>query len=468
MVTTATSGGNIATDGGAAVTQRGVCWSTSQNPTTALGTKTTDGPGTGAFSSTLSNLSPNTTYYVKAYATNSVGTAYGNEITFKTLADIPVTVTFPVTNITTASAQAGGSVNADNGSPVTERGVCWSTSQNPTVSLSTKTTDGSGTGNFTSTITGLSVNTTYYVRAYATNGVGTSYGTQFVFTTLANLPTVTTASLTNITSISATGGGTVVSDGGAPVTERGICWGTSQTPTTADNKLALGSGLGTFSGGITGLQAGADYYVRAYATNLAGTAYGIATSVNGLTADINNLLSKAYIDELKRIGIPIHGGVSPPDVSGIYSFTPNVLKGTNIPNDYTTGSVFMDVYIQFSGQDNTKLTVDVDYYDNKLSTSIGSFIVGSGNNFTIFCKTTSTGDNGKAVIMVQIYSGTIDDTGIINSYFGVIMADNGGNAGIISNGQGRVFWDSDGISDRISRLKSARIPARLPKPTDKR
>lgn len=457
--TAAVSGGNATSDGGAAITARGVVWNTATNPTLA-NAKSIDGSGTGTYTSALANLTPNTTYYVKAYVTNSAGTAYGNEITFKTPADVPTIGTNSITNITSSSASAGGNVIADNGSAVTARGVCWSTSQNPTTSLTTKTSDGSGTGNFTSSITGLSPNTVYYVRAYATNSVGTSYGTQFTFTTLANLPTVTTASLSNITSTSANGGGTVVSDGGATVTERGLCWGTSQTPNINNSKLVLGSGLGTFTGQITGLQAGVNYYVRAYATNSAGTAYGIATSVNGLTADINNLIEQRWIDELKRLGMPINSGVTPPNVNCIFSVTPMVLKSTNIPNDnYTIGYQINDEKIQFSLQDNSTLTIKVDYVSGSTTTtSTGSFIVGSGNDFTIFSKTISTDSNGVKTTMVEIFSGTMDTNSVRNFYNGLIMIDNGGdNAHYILNGQGRVFWDRDGVSEKVSSLKSAHI-----------
>jgi len=81
--TTATCGGNVTADGGAAVTARGVCWSTTQNPTTA-NSKTTNGTGLGTYTSNITGLSPNTTYYVRAYATNANGTAYGEQRTFKT------------------------------------------------------------------------------------------------------------------------------------------------------------------------------------------------------------------------------------------------------------------------------------------------------------------------------------------------------------------------------------------------
>ncbi|HOW17552.1 MAG TPA: hypothetical protein PLC79_00835 [Phycisphaerae bacterium] len=83
--TTATSGGSVTSDGGATVTARGVCWSTSPDPTIADGT-TLDGTGTGVFTSSITGLAPSTTYHVRAYATNSVGTAYGPDLTFTTAA----------------------------------------------------------------------------------------------------------------------------------------------------------------------------------------------------------------------------------------------------------------------------------------------------------------------------------------------------------------------------------------------
>jgi len=80
---TATSGGNITSDGGSAITSRGVCWSIAQSPTTN-DNKTEDGSGTGTFTSTLTGLSPVSSYYVRAYATNSEGTTYGDEVSFTT------------------------------------------------------------------------------------------------------------------------------------------------------------------------------------------------------------------------------------------------------------------------------------------------------------------------------------------------------------------------------------------------
>lgn len=275
-------GGNVTSDGGATVTARGVCWSTSSNPT-INGNHTTDGTGTGTFTSSITGLAENTTYYVRAYATNTKGTAYGSQKNFTTLsggssATTPTVTTSTPSNITDNSATCGGNVTSDGGATVTARGVCWSTSQNPTISGS-HTTDGSGTGSFTSSITGLAENTTYYVRAYATNSEGTSYGSQKSFTTesggsSATIPTVTTATPFDIAIYSAACGGYVLSDGGATVFERGICYSTSQNPTTSSYTVQSGSGTGSYTCYMTGLNQSTTYYVRAYAINSEGTAYG--------------------------------------------------------------------------------------------------------------------------------------------------------------------------------------------------
>ena len=179
----AVSGGTISSDGGASITARGVCWSTSTNPTIALTTKTNDGTGTATFTSNISNLTPGTIYYVRAYATNSLGTSYGNEITFSALAVIPTITTSTVSTITTSTASSGGTISSDGGASITARGVCWSTSANPTIALSTKTNNGSGIGTFVSNLSSLALNVTYYIRSYATNIVGTGYGNEISFTT---------------------------------------------------------------------------------------------------------------------------------------------------------------------------------------------------------------------------------------------------------------------------------------------
>ena len=178
---TATSGGNITDDGGAPITVHGVCWSTNENPTID-DNKTEDGTGAVSFTSSVTGLEPNTTYYLRAYATNSAGNGYGSTMSFTTQARFPVLSTREVTDITENSATSGGNITDDGGVLITAHGVCWSTNENPTID-DNKTEDGTGAGSFTSSVTGLEPNTTYYLRAYATNSAGTSYGSIMSFTT---------------------------------------------------------------------------------------------------------------------------------------------------------------------------------------------------------------------------------------------------------------------------------------------
>ena len=274
----AISGGNITSDGGAPITARGVVWSTSQNPTVETNQGiTSNGTGTGSFTSNLTNLQPGTVYYVRAYATNSIGTVYGNQQNFTTQDGLPILTTTAVTSITATTAISGGNITSDGGFAVTARGVVWSTTQNPTTTSNQGiTSNGTGTGSFTSNLTNLQPGTVYYVRAYATNSVGTTYGSQQTFTTLDGVITLTTNAVTSITATTATSGGNITSDGGAAITARGVVWSTSQNPTVETNNgiTSNGTGTGSFTSNITNLQHETNYYVRAYATNSYGTQYG--------------------------------------------------------------------------------------------------------------------------------------------------------------------------------------------------
>lgn len=173
--------GLITNFGGDSILIKGICWSTKQNPTIA-DNKTTTVEGVENFIGLITGLTPATTYYVRAFATNSAGTGYSSQYIVTTSALAPTLTTWEVSEIAETKAISGGNISADGGALVTARGVCWSTSQNPTID-GMKTSDGSGTGTFTSNITGLISNTTYYIRAYATNNSGTSYGNQQTFTT---------------------------------------------------------------------------------------------------------------------------------------------------------------------------------------------------------------------------------------------------------------------------------------------
>ena len=293
--TSAVAGGNITNDGGAEIQERGVVYSTTEYPTTS-NNKIQCSKGTGSFTCNLTNLSDETTYYVRAYAINKKGTAYGEQVSFKTKAyNLPTVTTNDATNILYHSASIGGNVTNDGGVSVTERGVVYGTSQNPTIS-NNKIISGTGTGTFTCELTGLLDGTNYYVRAYARNKTGVAYGEQKTFTTKAyQKPTVTTTAVSNITFNSATIGGTVSSDGGASITERGLVY-SSTTPNPTINQTVVKShtnGLGSFTCYLTGLMAGTTYYVRAYAKNAIGISYG--ESVQFKTSNAGYVTVKAIM-----------------------------------------------------------------------------------------------------------------------------------------------------------------------------
>ena len=300
--TTATGGGNVSSDGGAAVTARGVCWNTSSNPS-ILDSKTSNSTGTGTFVSALTGLAPGTTYYVRAYATNSIGTSYGNEVNGITTAVLPLITTSAVTGLTSTAATCGGTISSDGGAAVSARGVCWSLSQNPTTADS-KTVTGTGTGSFTSSITGLTPGTTYYIRAYATNSIGTVYGNQITTITTIDIPVLTTTAVSGITSSGGASGGTITSNGGATITLSGICWSVNQGPTIADSKTTNGTSTGGFASSVSGVNSSTTYYVRAYATNSSGTAYGNQVSFTTSALVIGQAYQGGIIAYIYVVGDP--------------------------------------------------------------------------------------------------------------------------------------------------------------------
>ncbi len=183
----ATSGGDVKSDGELEVTARGVCWGTSINPTKEGG-HTVDGSGAGVFASQLTGLNPGTLYHVRAYATNNAGTSYGDDLTFNTEAlKVPSLTTTEPYNITSTMATSGGNITSDGGESVTAWGVCWSTSPNPTTE-DDHTFDEVKNRGFVSFISGLNAGTVYHVRAYAINSQGTGYGQDIEFTTVGQCP----------------------------------------------------------------------------------------------------------------------------------------------------------------------------------------------------------------------------------------------------------------------------------------
>lgn len=275
-MTTATVEGNVTNDGGSPVTERGICYSIYENPSLSDSVRLA-GTGIGRFYCEMTNLTNATTYYIRAFATNSEGTSFGDVITIRTVEHplLATVTTDEVSDITINTAVCGGNVLNDGFAEVTERGICYATHQEPTV-FDYKVAGGEGLGLFQCRMSGLEMLTTYYVRAYAKNSEGYAYGNEVSFVTADEtyLPEVITHPVTDFNHFYAIGGGEVVANGGLDIIERGICWSTSPNPVTTGNKLTAGTGMGEFSCRMLSLFGNTTYYVRAFAANAAGLAYG--------------------------------------------------------------------------------------------------------------------------------------------------------------------------------------------------
>jgi len=220
---------------------------------------------------------------------------------------LPTISTVAPANITSGSATAGGNIMSDGRASITDRGICWALTANPTFD-NNKIASGTGDGVFSADITGLQLATIYHVRAYATNSVGTSYGEDFEFTTLAVTPAIATREIGEVSWTTATSGGINISDGGSAITARGVCWSASSGPVVGGSHTEDGSGTSSFVSNLTGLTSNTVYYVRAYATNSMGTTYGNELSFRTSSVTVPSLTTDAVTEV--TIDAAVSGGRS--------------------------------------------------------------------------------------------------------------------------------------------------------------
>ncbi|MDB5268891.1 MAG: hypothetical protein JWP58_1931 [Hymenobacter sp.] len=394
--TSAVLGGSVTADGGDAVTGRGVVYSPTNTTPAIAGTGVTqdaNGTGTGTFSKTISALTPGTTYYVRAYATNSAGTSYGAVQSFTTTAVAPTVTTDAATSIATTSAVLGGSVTADGGAAVSERGVVYSTTNTTPTTSDTKDTNGTGTGTFSETITGLTSRTTYYVRAYAINSVGTSYGAVQTFTTLNIAPVVTT-----------TGGNTTfIIGGGAVAIDNGL------TVTDADNATLASATVSITSG----LQSGQDVLQFSNTNTTTFGNIGSAASANGTlplsspgaTATVaqwqaalravafNNSVGTAPTTT-RTVSFVVNDGTSasaPATKNVVFAAPTTVVSVTRLtPSPTATAQVRYQVVFSRSVSGVTVSNFNITNTGSVSGTNVSS-VVGSGTTYTVTVNT-GTGD----------------------------------------------------------------------------
>jgi uncharacterized protein (TIGR02145 family) len=302
--TSARIGGRVVDNGGSEVTEFGVYWGTSSNPDTS-GTKLALGLGTAVFYDTLQNLTSGVKYFVKAYATNKNGTAYGNETFFTTQINLPTLATSVVSDITPTSAIIGGNITDDGGFEISSRGVYWGI-KSDLLNSGTKLELGTGKGIFSTSLIDLEKGITYYYQAFAVNIKGTVYGEMLSFTTNPELPVVSTTDVVNIGTHSAMLGGEIKSNGGSSIIERGIYWGKSTEPQTSGTKFIIGSTGSSFIDSIKILLPQTTYYFVAYAINSKGTSYGTEKSfktLGGLPKIGNRFTDSITTSNVKLSGI---------------------------------------------------------------------------------------------------------------------------------------------------------------------
>jgi len=282
----AKSGGIIANDGGGAITAKGVCWNTTGTPTTDDSTSN-EGTGTADYESRLTPLNPSTLYYVRAYATNSAGTAYGQEETLTTAAaTIPTVLLYNATDYDSSQIRLWGRIIDNGGSAITSKGFVWNLTGNPT-QTSNFNSGGSGDADFNVLITGLPSGVIIYMRAVAQNssGWGLGYVAEVTLSAEGYPPTVTMGSITNVTPTHVTAAGEVTDDGSSTISERGFVVSLTsvnsnpQISGTGVTKFIVSGTTGAYSGEITGLTCGSDYSINSYAMNAEGVGYGSTTTV---------------------------------------------------------------------------------------------------------------------------------------------------------------------------------------------
>jgi hypothetical protein len=180
---------------------------------------------------------------------------------------------------------------------------------------------------------------------------------------------------------------------------------------------------------------------------------------DGLSQDIHNIVPDSILTKMKALGLPINEGTTPPNIEKIYLASPFVLKATNRPSDFVIGYQFSDYKVQFYQQNNSKLSILLDYINGPESgTGLGGFVSGANNKFSVFAKLSAT-SNGDKADLIQVISGTIVSGAIKDLYFANFMLNNYGNPHgyWIGQGQGRVIYDSDGNSPEQSTFKSLSI-----------
>ena len=285
--------------------EKGFVYAETPNPTIENTKIQVGGVGDGEYSMQINNLTRNMLYYVRAYIINTQGVYYSkNEISFKIETTPPAVSVKPISNLDVIkrTATLNGVVDDEGVPAYTERGFVYHIEGNPTIENTRIVTSGKGKGEFSANISNLNTDQPYYVRAYAINDGGITYSnTQETFTLSTSLASVSISQVSDmdIDDASVVLNATITDAGVPPYTERGFVYSTSGTPTINENKLVVeGTGTGTYSFKLKGLEYNKQYYVRAYVINEKGIAYSSTqeTFTVGTTSPATSVLAVTDIN----------------------------------------------------------------------------------------------------------------------------------------------------------------------------
>ena len=330
----ATISGEIVSDGGSNITERGFCYGTSANPTTNSTVVKINGT-VGSITKDLTNLDKATKYYVRAYAINGYGTHYGEEVSFSTFDGVVIFSNTAVTDVTPTSMMIQTTIITDGGSDITEKGFCYSTDENPSIASTVIKVSSSG-DNYSFKLSSLPRGTRFFVKAYAKNKIGVYYSEQLSATTNSGVAKLSNLSVSNVAQTTADVSANVIEDGGATISSRGFCFSKTPKPTTNSSKTIVAGTTGTMSTQLTGLSSDCDYYVRAFATTEFGTVYTedvIIHTIAGIAS-----LGSSYVDEVNPTTLVFHssltslGGTTVNNLGVCYSTTKSPTISENVIN----------------------------------------------------------------------------------------------------------------------------------------
>jgi len=411
-------GGNISSDGGSTITERGVFYGLTDELNSDSDAIKDSSTETGTYTVNLTGLKKGTVYYVMAYAKNSSGYGYGEVKKLNTQGDPPTVKTTEVNKVSGTQAEVTGDITNTGGEPLSSYGFVYSKDSAPTVDDSKIEVGQEGSGEFKTTLTDLSVSTKYYVRAYAINPRGTSYGEELSFTTLDGKPGVTTLGYEDVTGYSILVKGRIDDNGGEDLTSYGFAYAETANPNVDGFKLEVGkNGDGNYQGKLTGLKTETKYYIKAYATNTNGTSYGdeievtttdglpVVVTVGSRDIESDKAVLTGTITSNGGTDLTSHGFVFSKDenpttednkievgenATGGYSGTANSLNRltTYYFKAYATNSAGTSYGDQLSFK-----TTDGPYLEFKAPTS--GQIVQIGNTFEIKWETNITGSTAK-------------------------------------------------------------------------